>query len=332
MEPKRVQWIDAVKGVGILLVIAAHISPIGGAWFWYLTYGFMPIFFMMAGFTSKPNKDFYGSIRRKAERLLIPYFVYGLIIALLSSLIFDSTNLLQALCGLVYGRYSLYPENPINVVPLLKGCPDICPLWFLPCMFLAYLLLIIYDTWGGKIIMFLSSVVISILSIYKLILFPWSLDTCFMAFLFILVGRYFKKHIGMTRKNKDILYACLFFFVYVLLCKLNPNVNFSIGRYGNFVPWSVFLFFALGVAEPLSLSYLFRFFDKTRILFLLSYFGRHSLRLMCIHVFLAHLVGLFVGGHYSGLLISWCLIISVDVMFEFVFDKYKVKYSLLKYL
>lgn len=49
---QRIDWIDAVKGIGIMLVIAAHISPIGNKLFWYMTYGFMPIFFVMAGFTS----------------------------------------------------------------------------------------------------------------------------------------------------------------------------------------------------------------------------------------------------------------------------------------
>lgn len=146
---QRVQWIDAVKGVGILLVILAHISPISNKVFWYLTYGFMPIFFVMAGFTSKSVCGYSEAIKKKAKRLLVPYFVYGLLLIVASSLLFGNTNMTQALLGLAYGRYSLFPECAGNVVPLLKGCLDVCPFWFLPCMFLAYLLLIIYDNLGG---------------------------------------------------------------------------------------------------------------------------------------------------------------------------------------
>lgn len=146
---QRVQWIDAVKGVGILLVILAHISPISNKVFWYLTYGFMPIFFVMAGFTSKSVCGYSEAIKKKAKRLLIPYFVYGLLLIVASYLLFGNTNMMQALLGLAYSRYSLFPEGAENVVPLLKGCLYVCPFWFLPCMFLAYLLLIIYDNLGG---------------------------------------------------------------------------------------------------------------------------------------------------------------------------------------
>ena len=107
---QRVQWIDAVKGVGILLVILAHISPISNKVFWYLTYGFMPIFFVMAGFTSKSVCGYSEAIKKKAKRLLVPYFVYGLLLIVASYLLFGNTNMTQALLGLAYGRYSLFPE------------------------------------------------------------------------------------------------------------------------------------------------------------------------------------------------------------------------------
>lgn len=151
MEAKRrVQWIDAVKGVGIMLVIVAHIGPVGGSkLFWYLTYGFMPLFFVMAGFTSRPALGYGTQIWKKAKRLLVPYIVYGLVLLALSSLLLDDTRFSRALVGLVYGRYSLFVGSPADEYPLLHACPALCPLWFLPCMFMGYLCVIAYDNSGG---------------------------------------------------------------------------------------------------------------------------------------------------------------------------------------
>ena len=315
---QRVKWIDAVKGVGILLVILAHISPISNKVFWYLTYGFMPIFFVMAGFTSKRVKGYSEAIEKKAKRLLIPYFVYGLSLSVTSYLLFDYTNLKLALLGLAYGRYSLFPEGCQDIVPLLKGCSDVCPFWFLPCIFLAYLLLIIYDNLGGRrAVLIWIAVILTILSVYKPILFPWSIDTCFMAFLFMLSGRFISEKIKRNKSKYDLPLCIMCVAVYLLLCKLNPHVNFSIGKFGERQILSVFLFFALGIAEPLALSFLFRLIEKTKLSSMFAYLGRHSLRLMCIHVFIANVVGMFLDTHnYLTLVISLCLIMSFDAMLE----------------
>lgn len=331
---ERVQWIDAVKGVGILLVILAHISPISNKVFWYLTYGFMPIFFVMAGFTSKKVNGYSEAIKKKAKRLLIPYFVYGLLLIVASYLLFDNTNIIQTLLGLAYGRYSVLPEGAENVVPLLKGCLAVCPFWFLPCMFLAYLLLIIYDNLGGQRYILISmAVVLTLLSVYKPILLPWSMDTCFMAFLFILSGRLISKKMKRNKGKYDLPLCITCVAVYVLLCKFNPHVNFSIGKYGEHQIISVFLFFALGVAEPLAFSFLFRLIERTKLSYMFAYLGRHSLRLMCIHIFLANVVGLFLDGRtYLALAVSLCLIMAVDAILEYSYAKFKHKYSVLKYL
>lgn len=331
---QRVQWIDAVKGVGILLVILAHISPISNKVFWYLTYGFMPIFFVMAGFTSKSVCGYSEAIKKKAKRLLVPYFVYGLLLIVASSLLFGNTNMTQALLGLAYGRYSLFPEGAENVVPLLKGCLDVCPFWFLPCMFLAYLLLIIYDNLGGQRYIFVSmAVVLTLLSVYKPILLPWSIDTCFMAFLFILTGRFLSKKINKNKGKYDLSLLIICGIVYLLLCKSNPHVNFCIGKFGEHQILSVFLFFALGLAEPLALAFLFRLIEKTKLSSMFAYLGRHSLRLMCIHVFIANVVGIFLDLHtYWTLAISLCLIMAVDAILDYGYVKFKYKYSILNYL
>lgn len=272
------------------------------------------------------------NIENKFKRLIIPYFVYGLIFLFFSELLHEDTNFVHGLCGLLYGRYNLYPEGYSISYPLLEACRDICPLWFLPCMFLAYTWVTIYDNVSSvnKKIFFAASVLLSILSSYKTILLPWSVDTSFMAFLFILVGRYVKTKLRVDGTRKDLVYAILLLLGYVILCKLNPHVNFSIGKYGDLVPWSVFLFFGIGVIEPLFLSFGFRFLASSRITSMFAYFGRHSLRLLCIHIFIARIVGYY--DSYILFTISLIAICFVDAVLELIYKNTREQMSLVKYL
>lgn len=331
----RIDWIDAVKGMGIMLVIAAHISPIENKLFWYMTYGFMPIFFVMAGFTSKPCLGYAKQIKKKAKRLLIPYFFYGIVLLFLSNLFFEDTNFSHALCGLFYGRYSLFPEAVENNIPLLQACIVLCPLWFLPCMFLAYTILITFDNCGGamKKVLVLGSIVLTMLSVYKRFLFPWSIDTCCFAFLFMLTGRLLVLYVGRERQSKDLLYAVLIFVLYLMLCKLNPHINFSIGQYGERGLMSIVLLFLLGVAEPLFFSYLFRFAEGTMFTSIFAYIGRHSLRLMCIHIFISNVLYFFFAENsYLRFIICLVILFSFDALLERYFNKLSNCIHFFKYL
>lgn len=332
---QRIDWIDAVKGIGIMLVIAAHISPIGNKLFWYMTYGFMPIFFVMAGFTSKPCLGYAKQIEKKVKRLLIPYFFYGIVLLFLSNLFFEDTNFSHALCGLFYGRYSLFPEAVENNIPLLQACTALCPLWFLPCMFLAYTILITFDNCGGamKKVLILGSIVLTMLSVYKRFLFPWSIDTCCFAFLFMLTGRLLVQYVGRERKSKNLLYAVLIFVLYLMLCKLNPHINFSIGQYGDWGLISVFFLFLLGVAEPLLFSYLFRFAEGTMFTSMFANIGRHSLRLMCIHIFVSNILDMFWDENtLLRFFVCLFLLFAIDYLLEIYFKKMSNRIPFLKYL
>ncbi|WP_421672468.1 acyltransferase family protein [Raoultella terrigena] len=69
----RFDWVDTLKGIGIILVVAGHIfgSYISG--FIYLFH--MPLFFFLAGYlySPKPLKQY---LKNKSSNLLIPYSKY----------------------------------------------------------------------------------------------------------------------------------------------------------------------------------------------------------------------------------------------------------------
>lgn len=78
MIRKRIEYIDSLKGVGIILVMMSHM--INCSYLTPLYGGFIPLFFVASGLTSS-TIDITGNVlRKKAVRLLFPYFFYSTII------------------------------------------------------------------------------------------------------------------------------------------------------------------------------------------------------------------------------------------------------------
>ena len=73
---RRENWIDAAKGIAILIVVLNHSGlVISGVNFWGGMF-YVPAFFLLAGYTYAPKEESYKSfVKRKAKRLLVPYFV-----------------------------------------------------------------------------------------------------------------------------------------------------------------------------------------------------------------------------------------------------------------
>lgn len=78
----RLEWIDVLKCLGMLLVVVGHASH-GGTpdTYRYYIYSFhMPLFFIISGMTfylqcQKRSFDFVSLVKNKAKGLVWPYFV-----------------------------------------------------------------------------------------------------------------------------------------------------------------------------------------------------------------------------------------------------------------
>lgn len=68
----RMIWLDALKGIGMILVIIGH-GPNINENLWKFIWSFhMPLFFFLAGYTFRVADDTKYS-KRKFRRLIIPY-------------------------------------------------------------------------------------------------------------------------------------------------------------------------------------------------------------------------------------------------------------------
>jgi fucose 4-O-acetylase-like acetyltransferase len=122
----RAGWVDAAKGIGILLVVLGHnqINSFMPVFHQYVYSFHMPLFFMLSGMFFKPQTDFFSLVKRRFESILRPYLIITI---------------------LIYAGYLFFNTTPVMQVvrwfvkSLLYSMPDTMewlPMWFLPHLFL----------------------------------------------------------------------------------------------------------------------------------------------------------------------------------------------------
>lgn len=127
---KRIGWVDAAKGLGIVLVVLGH-NQINSAapGLHDLIYSFhMPLFFILAGMFLKPDQGFWSLAKRRFFSTLRPYLL---------------------VLGIIYGLTYLFTKASVVVIvgrvfkALFYALPNYfdtwMPLWFLPHLFLVSL-------------------------------------------------------------------------------------------------------------------------------------------------------------------------------------------------
>lgn len=274
MPQQRLDWLDAAKGLGILLVVLGH-TAIPPALFVYIFSFHLPLFFFISGYLFKTEKysSFPELLRYSGKKLILTYFIFGLAIYFY---------------WLGYGHFlaeDLAKANPYQ--PLLdllyasSHLKDIfTPLWFLPCLFLVQLIFFIFSQKIKPGPLLALSFFLSLLSVLFLTQtgfnLPWSLDVALVGLFFFNLGNALKTY---WPKIKISFLQLIFLFTTTLLLSLvfiffNDRVDMRTNSYGNF---GLFLFSAgLGITIICSLAKLW----PTN---LLQWLGQNSLIIFAFH-------------------------------------------------
>ena len=130
---RRIGWADTARGVAILLVIIGHTCP--PPYTTAFIYAFhMPLFFVLSGLFLKVDEPLGPFVQKKARTLLVPFVIYNLVllvsdwcIVALSPNYHEAVDITARLLGTLTGWH---------------GASWSSSLWFLPCLFMAQLLIV----------------------------------------------------------------------------------------------------------------------------------------------------------------------------------------------
>lgn len=333
LSEKRLVWLDALKGFGVLLVVIGHMSGLPPHIGEYLYACIIPLFFLAGGYVGKREPNVKEYLKKKGERLLIPYAVYGCFLLLLKMR--KVSGFQEAMIhwiGLLYSRYYLYiGDVQENVFFLVSGNSAH---WFLTAFFVGSILAIPLLGKKDNYITVAVYFVLTIICNYLPILLPWSLDMGFLTAVFIWLGVKAREiHFGDLSPK---IYSVIFLggsIIYVCLINLNGFVNMSIRRYGERGIWSVFLFVLIGVLGTGIYASFFKLTENLAIAKLFAVIGRISLTVLCLHKFMFSVFEKTLGqlireGYLNNclklLFVVLCSLILVK-LYRILWSKYHLK-------
>lgn len=329
----RINWIDAVKGTCLFLVVIAHLWSPCPLWTHVLTGGYMQVFFVMAGITSiRFIRSFREQIISKCKRILLPYAFYGITLLLLGVILPKHIEFGRGILGLLYGRYMLFPPSAEVNFPLLQACGYLSPFWFLPCIFFSYILLAWYDHSKRPYLIVVLAICVSIASPLLPILLPWSIEMAFIGFLLMICGRglhgiLFNPPALFNRHFHLFLLWIGSAIVYMIAWEIDGPVNMSLSVIGSesmFFPFRFIFFILLGVSEALFLSLLFRALNTSAITRCFAYIGRHALRLLCIHLFIGECIYFLLADRDLPKIVSFMCALLVIFIIDYILEHYSL--------
>ena len=316
MTKKRYDYLDIARGIGILMVVWAHIMVTG--WSHELFYSFhMPLFFFLSGMVFQKGKyrSFGDFFVHRAKRLLLPYAIYSVV-----------TWAFWAVF-----RYVRHDEVNSYVMPLFQTFiaqgsgayfEHNSALWFIPCLFLTEILYFFISRLGrlwSIIVCFgctaISFVLGELFGDNYWFLLPWNADAALIALPFYAVGNVLVKnvgHDGITKFVDDNKIRCILLWLCLFVPLFWSAISFGECSMGSssylcsawiFMPraflgivWLILFSILLGTVQSYNTitSILTRY---------AKWAGINSLDIMCLHI---PLKGVFM------ILVAMTLHVTVD--------------------
>ncbi|MHB8125744.1 MAG: acyltransferase family protein [Desulfitobacteriaceae bacterium] len=291
---ERVEWVDILKGLGILTVVWGHSGSRNGfIVFWF----HMPLFFLLSGYLYqfKPEQTWLVYVWRKIRHLLIPYLFY---LSLLT-LIMSGINIWR---GQRVGQ--LLSENWKALLlggSLLEGI--YATFWFITCLFFVQIL---FDYLCRRVnsVFFKALILIGCYLIaywesryFEGVFVPWNMDVSLFAIVFYGIGHFIKQSKVLEKANRrniiiGVSLVIVLSFVYMYSNRLLD--------YGLDMKHRQYYYFGTNLLVPLTitlllinLSMIFTRWSLINNVF--TRLGKAAMTIMYLHISAVNLVRQFIS-------------------------------------
>jgi fucose 4-O-acetylase-like acetyltransferase len=288
---KKIQWIDAWKGLGIVTVVIGHVLPyfLNKYIFWF----HMPLFFFISGYLYKEDTNIGKFVRKKFLHLLVPYFLFLLLLSIPEYLSLFQQSILQERSGLLFNTLKLTLEKLYGGIYLQKS---FVVFWFITCLFFTQNFYnVIYCNFSRRsqgrwiiLTIVVCGYIISIIDGYfrQGIWLPLNMNAVAISLPFYYLGSLFDfERLKNWHFYKFIVLAAIILFIFAIYIDVSLNLNlneFSIKKtkYGLPIFNIIMAMSAIIVSQ-----YFIVIFSKIKYLSLfLTEVGRASMMILYVHL------------------------------------------------
>lgn len=314
----RYKYLDVAKGITLTFIMMAH-----SCWFplgieRYCTAYFVALFFVVSGYLQKDILSNKHYIYSRFRKIMIPYFLYNLLICVIYMIWkgFDTLkDALKAAVGIIYSTHCLYfPVETENNVFFFLIEND--PTWFLTAFFCASMAFLLYVRYGTKtsykIMIFVLFAVITQAMYWLPIFLPWGLDRAFIGADFMVLG-YELRRIDpqkISSKWKKCVGMIFLLALYKILTDFNLGIGLSVREYGCRGIFSVGLCLLIGMIGSILCVQGSRLVSKLPVVgTVFALIGKESLAVMAMHLIIFRIydeVLWFKQPQSSGNWYYWC--------------------------
>ena len=302
-KKKRIEWIDLAKGFCIILVVLQHVSELTHVDYplSLQAFGFrMPLYFILSGLFFKQYEGFLGFIKRKTNKLLIPFLFFYFFTTFVPYFVFllpDELHFITYNLKLFFFHDRIMFNSPI---------------WFLLCLFEVNLIFYFVQWLAQKIcekhkttIVWVLSLILGftglLLGVYGINIVLY-LDTALSVVPFFAFGWWLLRHTSILTSPvhylRDILIivvCCVVLYYTAVPVKWVMN-RISINSIG--------LVYISGMSGTIMVLMVAKLIGHLPVI---SYWGRYSIIILCTHYLFAQVLALYLKPHLSG--ISYLLVV-----------------------
>ena len=291
-QKERLLVFDIAKGIGILLVVFAHINHTPSLLAYIYTFH-MPLFFIISGMFFKKDKykTFGAFVKQKFLTLICPYmffYVVSFVVKFAISAIYNGLTSEVINEYLMYALQMLVAEKSATVID--------SPLWFVPCLFAVeciYYFIVklkpVFLVVACSLLTFAGWFLESSFVSLEGIMIPWNLPTAFFAIGFFAIGNLtFKKVKETISKIKDSKHKVMLSLIGAVICfaLLVPCVMLN-GKItmGSRVLNNGFILYFSGLVGTIGVLFLSIILEKAKFLL---FCGQNSFSIMATHHLIRH--------------------------------------------